>query len=370
MPRRNMPIQYREGRAKPYLARPMINGRQITKSFRTQKEAAAWISEQLALANRGEWIDPNAGKVTVASFSERWTATRKGRPSTRAQQASLLRNHVIKKFGDRQLRSITRSEIEAWSTSLLDSGYAPSTVRQVVLVFKGILSLAVDDGLLFKNAASGVSISDHQERSEHRYLTPPQVEALSQSIAPEYRSVVWVGALGGLRIGEILALSPSRIQNGVIVVNRTVTNTLDLGPPKTKASIRKVTMPQRLIAELDLHQRLYPTGESGLLFPSRSGRVADPRWFNRRIFAPAVSASVGGVMTPHDLRHTHVSLCIAQGEDLVKISRRLGHSSIRTTIDLYGGLQPGADEQVAASLDRLWDQGEVRALRVIDGGAS
>lgn len=364
MPKRKGPIQYRPGRAKPYLARPMINGRQISKSFALEREAAEWISEQQAQARRGEWIDPRAGNVSLREWSERWLATRKGRPATRSQQESLLRNHILKKFGDRQLRSITRAEVEAWSTSLLDSGYASSTVRQAVLVFRMVMALAIDEGLIIKNPVSTFSAGD-QEPPQHRYLTPAEVEALADSIAPEYRCVVWVGALAGLRIGEILALSPSRIKNGVIVVDRTIT-----GTPKTKASYRKVTMPQRLIAELDLHQRLHPTGESGLLFPSRSGQVADHRWFNRRIFAPAVAASIGGVMTPHDLRHTHVSLCIDQGEDLVKISRRLGHGSIRVTVDIYGGLQPGADEKVAASLDRLWDQGAVRALRVIEGGAS
>ena len=48
-------------------------------------------------------------------------------------------------------------------------------------------------------------------------------------------------------------------------------------------------------------------------------------------------------MRPHDLRHTHVALLIAAGEDPYVISQRLGHASIRTTYDIYGHLFEGRD---------------------------
>ena len=56
-------------------------------------------------------------------------------------------------------------------------------------------------------------------------------------------------------------------------------------------------------------------------------------------------------MTPHDLRHTHVALLITQGEHAKAIQMRLGHSSISTTLNVYGHLMPGIDEAAAAGLD-------------------
>jgi len=56
-------------------------------------------------------------------------------------------------------------------------------------------------------------------------------------------------------------------------------------------------------------------------------------------------------MRPHDLRHTHVALLIAAGEDPYVISRRLGHASIRTTYDVYGHLFAGRDQETAAALE-------------------
>jgi len=56
-------------------------------------------------------------------------------------------------------------------------------------------------------------------------------------------------------------------------------------------------------------------------------------------------------MRPHDLRHTHIALLIAAGEDPYVISQRLGHASIRTTYDVYGHLFEGRDRQAADALE-------------------
>ena len=49
----------------------------------------------------------------------------------------------------------------------------------------------------------------------------------------------------------------------------------------------------------------------------------------------------------HTLRHTHATYLIQHGEDIVTVQRRLGHSSSRTTMDIYGHLLPGADGRAA-----------------------
>ena len=63
-----------------------------------------------------------------------------------------------------------------------------------------------------------------------------------------------------------------------------------------------------------------------------------------------MDASVGSPCTPHDLRHTHVALLIAQGESPKYIADRLGHESTRTVFDVCGHLYDGVDE---AATDRL-----------------
>ncbi len=56
----------------------------------------------------------------------------------------------------------------------------------------------------------------------------------------------------------------------------------------------------------------------------------------------------------HDLRHSHASLLINQGEDYLVVKERLGHASITTTIDIYSHLYPGKQKNLANKLDDIF----------------
>ncbi len=92
-------------------------------------------------------------------------------------------------------------------------------------------------------------------------------------------------------------------------------------------------------------------GELQNVFTSPEGGRLRLGLFRKRDWYPAVRESVGEPLRPHDLRHTHVALLIAAGEDPYVISKRLGHASIRTTYDVYGHLFEGRDREAADALE-------------------
>jgi len=53
----------------------------------------------------------------------------------------------------------------------------------------------------------------------------------------------------------------------------------------------------------------------------------------------------------HTFRHTSVRLARESGADLLAISKRLGHSSINTTVDIYSELFAGIDTELVDRLD-------------------
>jgi integrase len=55
-------------------------------------------------------------------------------------------------------------------------------------------------------------------------------------------------------------------------------------------------------------------------------------------------------VTFHALRHSHASMLIRAGVDVLTISRRLGHSKAAITLDVYGHLIGGADEAAANAI--------------------
>ena len=176
-----------------------------------------------------------------------------------------------------------------------------------------------------------------------RFLTINEVEALADAIRPRYRAFVLTGAYTGLRPGELAALCIDRLD----ILRRQLRIE---EPIKTPATRRTVSFPPFLAEVLAAHLSVYP-GKDGYVFTAPEGGRLGPSLFRQRMWYPAVRASVGEPMRPHDLRHTHVALLIAAGEDPYVISQRLGHASIRTTYDIYGHLFEGRDREAADALE-------------------
>jgi hypothetical protein len=84
------------------------------------------------------------------------------------------------------------------------------------------------------------------------------------------------------------------------------------------------------------------------------------------VFGPYAICETSGLPTLRlfDLRHTHASLLINEGVHPKKISERLGHSSIKLTMDTYGHLFEGSDRDSAEKMEKLFG-GEPKAPRVL-----
>ena len=129
-----------------------------------------------------------------------------------------------------------------------------------------------------------------------------------------------------------------------------VSGQIRLGPPKSKASRRTVTMPAFLVEELAQHLAQYRDPD-GWVFSAPQGGLVRRTNFRRRFWLPAVRTWVGEPMRFHDLRHSHAALLIAEGVHPKVLQDRLGHASITTTLDTYGHLVSGLDEAAADALD-------------------
>ena len=55
----------------------------------------------------------------------------------------------------------------------------------------------------------------------------------------------------------------------------------------------------------------------------------------------------------HDFRHSHASLLINEGINIVAISKRLGHESIKITLDTYSHLMDGSEDKLISVLDKV-----------------
>jgi integrase len=114
--------------------------------------------------------------------------------------------------------------------------------------------------------------------------------------------------------------------------------------PKTRTSTRKIDLPELLVRELRLWRLRCPKAADGtldLVFANREGRPLSPTNFSTRTFRPALKrAGITRRIRVHDLRHTFVSLMLANGEDIVRVSRLLGHANPTITLNVYSHMLP------------------------------
>ena len=90
-----------------------------------------------------------------------------------------------------------------------------------------------------------------------------------------------------------------------------------------------------------------------LVFPNLAGNLMSNTNLLQRGFYPALRRAGLRKIRFHDLRHTYAPLLIASGEDIVRVSRLLGHSSPTVTLNVYAHMLPTEHYQAAERLADL-----------------
>lgn len=341
------------------------DGKERSRTFRTKKEAERHERAHHAAIDSGVWIDPRAGRATLAAWAREWQRTVVHlRPRTRKIYDVNLRNHILPTLGDYELAKLTPSMLRSWLSDVTakkgrgGKRIAPGTVAQAYRTLNRVLVAAVNDELIGRNPLQGVK-PPQVEAQPMRFLTHDDVATLATAVDGRYRSLVYVAAYTGLRAGELIGLRRSHVD----LLRRTITvveqvQYIDrhylVSSPKTAAGRRSVAMPRLVADELEEHLRGLPaSGPDALVFPAPEGGYLHLENFRKRFWQPAVAQAGLAPLRIHDLRHTCASLAIAAGADVKVLQRMLGHASAALTLDRYGHLLPGQAESVAERLDLL-----------------
>ena len=332
------------------------DGRERSKTFDRKTDAERFLTATESAKLRGEWVDPQQSRTRFRDWATKVEAGRVGRrASTIARDESVMRSLVLPTFGTLPLGAIEPDTVRAWIAEKTAAGYAPATVHKAYQLLAGTLEQAVVDGFIPRSPCRGLGLP-RLEQEPMRFLSAAEIGSLADAIGPRYRALVLAAGYTGLRFGELAALRVARLDllRRSVRVEETlneVRGRLLLGQPKTKASRRTVSLPAPLVDVLAEHLAANPASDEGLVFTSPEGAPLRRNTFRRRVWVPAVRASVGEPCRFHDLRHSHAALLIDKNVHPKVLQERLGHVSIRTTLDVYGHLFKGLDEAAAEDLD-------------------
>ena len=247
-----------------------------------------------------------------------------------------------------------RGVIESMAETL-----APATVRTNYAVLKAVMNAAVEADLVVKSPCRGVRLPSGKRR-ERATLTPEDLERLAAGMRQEYRPIVYVAGVLGLRWSEVAGLRVRHLDflRRTLTVTDTVAEVSGrLLPATTKspASRRTLAVPPFLMAMLAEH--LASKGRpdpDDLVFAAPAGGLLRAANFRVRVWAPAVEAAGIGDLTFHGLRHAAASFMVGAGEHPRVIQHRLGHSTARLSLELYAHVSEAADRDAATHLDTLF----------------
>lgn len=348
------------------------DGKERNKTFQKKVEADRFCAVVSADLVKGQYVDPDAGKIPFETYARKWIDAQTFEETTREAVELRLRLHAFPILGDRYLSEVQPSTIQSWLRTLAD--LAPTYRKVVFANVSTVFTTAVDDELIPKNPCKAPSV--RKPRSDPKKLAPwtrQRVLAVRDELPERYQLVVWLGAGLGLQQGEIFGLSPDDIdfEIGEVHVRRQVklfsSNRQVFGLPKGRKT-RKVPLPDAVADAITVYMTAHPPVEVtrswmtldgkpttvSLLLATREKGAMNRNYFNTYLWRPALTrAGVPDLRENgcHALRHFFASTALHEGETIKAVSEYLGHADPGFTLRTYTHLMEGSSERTKRAID-------------------
>jgi integrase len=342
--------------------RDLVDGRKVTvQSGIPTKTIANQVKKRLEIEQTDYGpVKHGADKIVFRAWAEDWWTAHErtfGSSATAKSERSRFHKHIIGRLGHLPVRDIDAAAVRHWIGQLAepdDAEYdplAPKTIKNTHAYLYMCLEAAVAERIIRSNPC-GHSKLPKWEAPQVRYLTQKELAEVIAEIPLQWRAVAVFIAATGCRVGEALGIK----QRCVDVLGAKVRFETQLRyeggqyvdvPLKTKASRRTVGIPPSLVSVLA--ERADLDGDAYVFTAPRGGPIYYDVY--REMWQRALKETPFAGVRIHDLRHTHAAHLISKGRPLTVVQRRLGHSSIQVTSDVYGGLLPEVEDDTAAAVE-------------------
>jgi integrase len=346
--------------------------KKIRKAFPTQAAAVAWRDDARSAVRRKGLRVPTS--VTLREAGEAWLEgaragvirTRSGepyKPATIRSYDQSLDLRVYPELGSMKLSEISRNNLQDLVDELVANGLSSSTVTTALLPVRAIYRRAHSRDEVAVNPTAELEMPAVRGGRD-RIATPEECDKLLAALPRAGDRALWATAMyAGLRRGELRGVGVEEIDLAEGVIHVRWGWDPKVGRIATKnRKPRKVPIPAALRDYLDEHLLGVGRSESlafgttatspfsGTALTSRTRRAWGWRWKDRK-WVPVESRETLQPITLHECRHTFASLMIAAGVNAKALSTYMGHSTISITLDRYGHLMPGNEDEAACLLD-------------------
>jgi integrase len=348
---------------------------QAASKREAEKELAKFVVE----VEQKQCIVPS--RLTLAEFSTQWLkmyAKKELSPTTAQGYASMLRLRILPALGHIQLDELKPLHLIKFYDNLKENGIRldkkPGGLSQQSILhhhrlISSMLQTAVEWQLLSLNVAKNIK-SPKTSKQEMEFYDESEVHTILKHLQNEeikFRSLITLAITTGLRKGELLGLEwqhinfekqtlevkqASQYLNGKGLVTK---------EPKSNTSKRNLSLSDTevtLLRELKAFQEEQKAElgshwlDSNRLFTQWNGNPMHPNtvnnWFQKFLKRHGIAKK-----RFHSLRHTNITLLLAQNVDVMTVIRRAGHADGTMTLNRYGHALERGDRSAAAKLDTL-----------------
>lgn len=336
-----------------WVAAVILGGKKIVKYAKSERQARQLLRQLIGLQECGTLTMPT--RTTLATWADRWLTMIEPdrRPTTMATYRYAL-GPMLGLLGGTRLDRLSPDVLAYAFAQIRQQGKGSRRVKQTYRVLHTCLEQATRLGVISANPLARVD-PPRYEAKERPCLTADETRRLIDTCVTDggwYGPMLLFMLSTGLRRGECTALTWADVDltKRVVTVDKAVAfvkNRPILQGTKTRAGRRVVSLPDLAVMALEMLPR--PLDLAVRIFVSGTGTTPLPSNVRMALHRVCDRAGVRRI-PPHALRHTHISLLLAAGVDVLTVARRVGHARTSITLDVYGHVvRP--DSSAAAAFD-------------------
>lgn len=359
-----------------YQARYTFNGKRHTLYGNDLKEVQKKLRDVKYEIDHGIYAKPD--KVTVDSWFKVWRneyAANNMRENTLAHVDSMYMYHIKPEIGHMKMQEVRTEHIQMLLNKMKKQDYSTDFMKRVRNVVSQMFKQAYKNDMIYRNPVDNAVTPSGKEKKEHRVLTEKEQKTfLDYAKGNDYELIFVLGLSTGMRIGEIQALQWKDVdfKNMVINIDGTLIKVdgkeYTKGPTKTKSSKRSVPLLPEVAKKLREHRKeqlkyklmlgaewQQVKGLEDLLFCTPIGRP-----LSRSVIYNAIDRIIEQInhdermkakedgrdpevfehFSSHTMRHTFATRALENGIPPKVVQELLGHSTIKTTMDIYTHVLP------------------------------
>lgn len=316
------------------------------RGFNTKKEAQEYEREFLLKSQFS--LEMNFQSLYELYFQD--IETRIKRTTLETKKYIVLKK-ILPFFGKMQVKEIKAVHIRKWQSELLNGNFSKTYIKTIHNQLTAIFNYAVRFHNLERNPCHIAGSVGKKDAEEMEILSLQEFNKMIECVTNEENKMFYIVLFWtGLRKGELLALTYKDVDvtNKTISINKNlqeIKGELFLTEPKTPKSKRIISINQQVINAI---QRMWDTE----YLPDKKQRIFHLSKFSlkRQLDTACRKAGVKRIRV-HDLRHSHASYLLANGIDVVLVSKRLGHEKVQTTLNTYCHVCPISEGKLYSLLN-------------------